>query len=63
MDPLGVAVGKLISEQTPEMTFAEDDPVIDEEPDVQQLQAHRGDDAKVQVAAWPGHPAAGDGSR
>jgi len=29
MDPLGVVVGHVVSEQTPEMTFAEDDHVIE----------------------------------
>ena len=29
MDPLGVVVGNIISEQTPEMAFAEDDHVIE----------------------------------
>ena len=29
MDPLGVVVGDVVSEQTPEMTFAKDDHVIE----------------------------------
>jgi hypothetical protein len=46
VDPLGVVVGHVVSEQAPEMRFAEDDHVIDEEPDVQELEAYGGDECE-----------------